>query len=222
MECAIIASDRCWGDMTNGRQWLQPEAQKKVERAIVEAEAKTAAEFVVTVRASSGSYRAADLWFSSLLTFVGLMVYIYHPVQFTDDLVPPALALLFLISTAFASQVGWLRRLLTSQRVQEENVRHAALSAFYEQGISVTQGRTGVLVYVSLLESRAEVVPDIGVHPPDSSKDAANAAATLRNAVREGGVDALVRGLAELSDSLGQTLPRAADDINELSNSVVS
>ncbi len=208
--------------MTRVGMWLAQEAKQQVEAAVVQAEAKTSAEFVVTVRVSSGSYRAADLWFASLVTFAGLLIYVYHPTEFTDDLVPPALFLLFLLSGAFASQLSLLRRLLTPTSVLEENTRRAAHVEFHAQGIGATQGRTGILVYVSLLERSVAVVPDIGVDIAALGGDGETALATLRTAAKAGGLEALVAGLAQLSDALSRTLPRADDDVNELPDSVVS
>jgi putative membrane protein len=203
-------------------EWLEKSAQKRVEAAIKRAEEKTAAEFVVTVRAKSGHYRAADLLFGSLVAFAGLLVYVYHPTEFTDDLVPPALALLFAASAGFCSQLGALRRLLTKKRVLQENVRRAAIAEFYDQRISVTRDRTGVLIYVSLMEQLVEVIPDVGIDVRRLGDDGASAIAELRSAVRHGGVDALVQGLGSLSDALGRALPRAEDDVNELPDGVVS
>jgi putative membrane protein len=203
-------------------EWLEKSAQKRVEEAIAKAELKTAAEFVVTVRPKSGHYRAADLLFAALLVFAGLLVYVYHPSEFTDDLVPPALALLFVASAGFCSQLGTLRRWLTKKRVLQENVRRAAVTEFHEQRISVTRERTGVLIYVSLMEQLVEVVPDVGIDVRRLGDEGTSAIAELRSAVRQGGVEALVHGLGKLSDALGRALPRAEDDENELPDGVVS
>lgn len=202
--------------------WLEQAARERVERAVVQAERKTSAEIVVTVRQSSGQYRAADLLFGSLVAFTGLLVYIYHPAEFTDDLVPPALLLLFGVAAGLSSQLSFLRRWLTPRRVLEENVRRAAVTEFYEQRISATRDRTGILIYVSLLERLVEVVPDVGVDPRRLGDDGSSAIASLRGVAREGDVDALVQSLGRLSDALGRTLPRAEDDVNELPDGVVS
>jgi putative membrane protein len=206
----------------SARKWLESAAKTQVEHAVAAAEQITSAEFVVTVRHRSGAYHAAALAFGGVCSFAGLLLYVYHPTEFTDDLVPPALLLLFVLSAALASQVGLLLRLLTPAGVRRENVRRAAIEAFHEQGISVTQGRTGVLLYVSLLELSATVIADVGVDLETLDEGGKRAIAEIEGAVRHGGVDALVNGLGRLSRSLGRTLPRSADDENELSDAVVS
>jgi putative membrane protein len=204
------------------REWLEPSAQKNVESAIASVESKTAAEIVVTVRHDSGCYRAADLLVGAVAGFGALLFYVYYPTTFTDDLVPPAILLLWLVTTFMCAQTSELKRWLTRQSELEENVRRAALSEFHEQRISVTRDRTGILVYVSLLEKVVEVVPDIGVDAQRLGEDGARALMKIRQAVKTGGVPALIDGLEQLGESLERTLPRAADDVNELPDRVVA
>ncbi len=208
--------------MTSEREWLARDAQSRVEAAIREVESKSAAEIVVTVRKSSGNYRAADLLFGSAMSFAALLVYVYHPAEFSDDLVPPAILLLFVISAFFCSELAPLRRALTRRSVRLENVRRAALTELHEQRVTATAGRTGIFIYVSLFERVVEVVPDLGVDPRQLGNDGAEALAEIRGAVCNGGVDALVRGLDRLGGPLARCLPRAADDVNELPDGVVS
>jgi putative membrane protein len=203
-------------------EWLAKEAQARVEQAIFELESKTAAEVVVTVRHESGRYRAADLMVGLLAGFSALLVYVYHPTEFTDDLVPPAILLVSLVATFLCAQTSGPKRFLTRKSELEENVQRAARSEFHEQRIGATRGRTGILVYVSLLEKIAEVVPDVGVDPRRLGEDGARALTKIRESVANGGVSALIDGLAQLGDALARTLPRTADDANELPDRVVA
>lgn len=206
--------------MSSQAQWLDAASKARVQAAIAEAERRTSAEFVVTLRLTSGRYWAASLLFGALVAFAGLCVYVYHPAQFTDDLVPPALALMFALSSVLASRLGFLQRLLTPRRVREANVRRAAFEAFHEQGISATRDRTGVLIFISLREQMVEVVTDVGVDVGALGNDGRRSLAGLKAAVRQGGVDAVTQGLARLGDALATTLPRREDDINELPDEV--
>ena len=208
--------------MSGDHDWLSDDAKKRVERAIVALEAQTSAEVVVTVRQRSGSYRAADLLFASLLSGLGLFVYVYHPAEFADDLVPPALLLLYLCAAFFCAQVPPLRRLFLRPSTLREGVRRAALAAFHEQRIDATSGRTGILIYVSLFERSVEVVPDVGVDPKKLGADFGNAVVEITKAVRGDGLGQLERGLAHMATALGRGLPRAADDVNELPDGMVS
>ncbi|MEB2312215.1 MAG: hypothetical protein OZ921_17985 [Sorangiineae bacterium] len=208
--------------MTSLRSWLEQEAQARVERAVAELEQKCAAEVVVTVRRSSGDYRAADLTFASAMCFVALVVYVYFPVVFADDPMPPALLALFLVSVFLSSQFWPLRRLLLRRATLRRNVRRAALTEFHDQRITRTRGRTGILIYASLFERELEVVFDVGLDLATLGDGGARAVATIRGALRSGGLEELVRGLSALGDALAPVRPHAADDVNELPDAVVS
>lgn len=60
-------------------------------------------------------------------------------------------------------QVAPLRRFLTPRALVAKRVRAAAEAQFEALGLTHTQGRTGVLVYASLADHRAEVLADSGV-----------------------------------------------------------
>ncbi|MBI3206834.1 MAG: hypothetical protein HYZ29_35185 [Myxococcales bacterium] len=208
--------------MSGEHDWLSDDAKHRVERAVIALEAKTSAEVVVTVRQSSGSYRAADLSFASLLAGLGLFAYVYHPAEFADDLVPPALLILYGCAAFFCAQVAALRRLFVPKSALRENVRRAALTAFHEQRIDGTSARTGILIYVSLFERSVEVVPDVGVDAKRLGAEFGRAVVEVMAAVRGDGLSQLERGLTQMSGPLSRVLPRAHDDVNELPDGMVS
>jgi putative membrane protein len=97
------------------------------------------------------------------------------------------------------------------------NVQGRARATFVELGISKTSARTGILVYVSMFEKSAEVVCDVGIDAAVLGAPFAHAIAALDVALHRGpsfpGFAAALRALGPI---LGKTLPRLADDINEL------
>ena len=208
--------------MSGDHDWLGADAKRRVEQAVVALEARTSAEVVVTVRQSSGSYRAADLGFASLVAGIGLFGYVYHPAEFADDLVPPALSVLYLCAAFFCAQVPGLRRLLVRTGTLRDSVRRSALTAFHEQRIDATSGRTGILIYVSLFERVVEVVPDVGIDAKRLGADFGRAVAEVTAAVRGDGVAQLERGLGQMAGPLARVLPRAHDDVNALPDGMVA
>ncbi|MDI1428980.1 TPM domain-containing protein [Polyangium sorediatum] len=196
-------------------------ARAQIEGLIKEVEATCSAEIVITVRPRSGAYRQADYLFGVICAFVGLCVYIYAPTEFTDDLVPPALLLLFLAGAVLCANLAPLRRLLLSKALLARQVRAAAREAFLDQGIAGTRDRTGILIYISVFERRAEVVTDIGILRRESDGQPGEAIRGIERAVAAGlpmeGFASAVRGLGAW---LKEALPPRADDINELSDEV--
>ena len=96
----------------------------------------------------------------------------------------------------------------------------AARSAFVEQGISRTSGRNGMLVYVSGFERRVEVVCDIGIRPAELGHTWTEWTARLDAAVSAMDTERFLVTLRELGQLLGPSMPRRADDVNELSDDV--
>jgi putative membrane protein len=208
--------------MAGDHDWLGNDAKTRVERAVVALEAQTSAELVVTVRQSSGHYRAADLSFASLVAGLGLFVYVYHPAEFADDAVPPALLVLYACAAFFCAQVPALRRRFVRGSTLRDNVRRAALTAFHEQRIDGTSARTGILIYVSLFERMVEVVPDVGVDAKKLGVEFGKAVVEVTAAIRGDGIRQLEQGLLQMAAPLARELPRADDDVNELPDGMVS
>ena len=171
----------------------------------------------MTVRRACDPYWYANLAWGSLAGFAALTALLFLPQRFPLFVFP-------LDAAAAAGIVGWIssrtlpmRRLLTAQRDREARVRTTARAAFVDMGISRTMGRTGILVFVSVLERRVEVVADIGV--PVQAVGAAwnDALHGLQHAVEgNGDSKAFFAALRTLGPALASVLPRAADDVNEL------
>lgn len=201
--------------------WHEDATKRRIEALVREVESKSSAEIVVAMRPQSGSYRAADLIFGALLALFGLSVYVYAPYEFTDDLAPPSIALLFFAGVAFSAWIPRVQRLFTRERTRALNVRAAAREAFVDQNISSTRDRTGILIYVSTLEKRAEVVPDIGIVRRESEGELKKRLSEIERVVREGrDLAAFEEAVRALGVWLAEALPPRIDDSNELGDEV--
>src|SRR5207253_10215123 len=99
----------------------------------------------------------------ALLAFGVLLILLFHPHPFAVATMPFDVLVMFAVGAAASAYSPTLRRLFSSATVRREEVPRAACSAFIELGVSRTRGRSGVLVYVSMLERAVEVVGDCGV-----------------------------------------------------------
>lgn len=188
------------------------EARREVAAAVKFVESTSAAELVVAVRHQSGSYRAADFLAGALGGFAMLLLLLFHPHTFAVRTMPLDVAVVFAIAAWASSKSPFVRRLLTPSKSRARQVKEAARAAFVDLGVSKTRGRTGILVFISMLERTAEVVGDIGIAPEclRAELPAVQAAAAKED------LRALVAALRAFSSPLCQALPRAADDVNEL------
>lgn len=202
------------------REFFTDAAKKRAAEAVKTVESQTSAEIVVAVRQLSGSYRDAHLVAAGLFGFVVLLLLLFLPQSFEVGGMPLDVALGAAVGYALASRSEILRRLFTSGRARLARVTDAAKAAFVDFGISRTTGRTGVLVYVSVLERRASLVGDTALQT-DALKNILSATETaLSGAIARGDFAAFIGELERLGPALAPLLPRSADDVNELPDEV--
>jgi len=203
------------------RPFLTDATKKALAGAVQAGEAGSSAELVISVRPSSGYYLHADLLAGLTAAFAALAVLLYSPWTFglvwfiVDPLIAAALGVLV------SSRTPGLRRLLTPPAVRRRQVETAARAMFVEKRIHRTTGRTGILLYISLLEREAAVVVDLGVEAVAATASWKEAVAGIEEAVRRGDDGAAVaRRIEALAALLSPVLPRSADDVDELANEV--
>jgi putative membrane protein len=135
-------------------------------------------------------------------------------------------ALIALAAGAAAALLGRLvpavTRALLAPHARETAARERARALFVEHGVHGTRARIGLLVLVSLLERRVELVPDLGLAArlPAAAWDEVLAA--MRPALSTGHTAlALTSGLDALERALAQAGLAAEADANELPRELV-
>ena len=109
-----------------------------------------------------------------------------------------------------------VRRLVTTAKERHAQARLAAAAAFHDRGVANTSRESGVLVFLSMLESHIEILADRGVLkavPPLQWNDVL--ALARRGRARPETLLEIVRGMAPL---LAHCLPVDEGDTDELSN----
>ena len=191
-------------------------AREVLTNCVKKIETTTDAELVLVVRARSGSYRHADYLFGALLAFAGLLFLLFSPFDFHQYWVAIDVALLFLLGTFGASRSNTLRRFLTSEKFRDEAVRISAAAMFYEAGIANTQAELGVLVYISLLERRLELIADRGILKAVPALEWNQTLFELHRVGKQPDPATLAAGLEKLGVLLAQHLPASTENPNEL------
>lgn len=192
-------------------------AKSEVAAAIRDVEGATSAEVVVAVRASAGSYRHTDYLVGFAFSFVALLLFLFHPWEFSIDWMPFDSLATFAIGTLASAWIAPLRRLLTSSKLMSGNVKTAARAAFVDLRVTATTGRSGILVFVSIFERRVDVVTDIGLDRRVLGPSFDRAATALEASLRaRDPLRAFVTALRALGPILGESYPHRDDDVNEL------
>jgi putative membrane protein len=203
------------------RPFLTDESKAALSEAVRAAESCSSAELVVAVRPRAGSYLHADLIWGILAGLATLAVLLYSRWEFDlmwfliDPLIMGALVGLA------ASRSNAMRRIFTRPSTRRLRVEAAAQATFIERRIHGTTGRTGILLYVSVLEREAAFVVDLGVEALAATDAWKKAVREIEEAVRQGadGVAAAAL-LRDLEALLSPALERSATDVDELPNEV--
>jgi putative membrane protein len=199
------------------REFLEAAAKQRAKAAVREVEAQTAVEVVIAVRRRAARYVMTSVLFGAACACAGFLVMWFSPREYDVRTMPLDVLLAFLLGAGLVLAVPRLRRLLTPNGRLERNAEAAAKQAFGALGIEKTRGRTGVLVYVSLFERTAVLVPDSGV--PEAALTGARAA--LKRAVARLDLADFFGALGQLGPACAAVLPRQPDDENELCDDVV-
>jgi putative membrane protein len=198
------------------------DGKRALAAAIPTFERNTAAELVITVRSRSDPYWHVSVLVGAVaaLTVLALLLYSEPEFDLPLFLVYPAL-----VGPTLGAAARWplVQRALTPTALRERRVLAAARATFVEHGVADTRGRTGVLLYISLAERTAVVIPDLAVRRAMPPEAWARAVLGLRDLLARGApATALLAPISALGDLCGEVLPRADDDRNELPDAVQS
>jgi putative membrane protein len=219
---------------------LSPEDHSRISAAVAAAELHSDGEIAVMAARHSDDYAE---WAMLLAAIVALSVpafFALMPGYFSEIVLlltgswhdePTLAATLVVLALAGALKfvsvwlvLRWtpLRLLLTPAFVKRSRVRDAALRA-YRIGIeSRTRAATGVLVYLSLAEHRAEIVADAAITERVGVDAWGEAMTLLLGGVRDGcTADGIVAAVQAIGVLLAQHFPRSEDDSNELPDRLI-
>lgn len=202
------------------RHFFDDDGKTALGKAVAAFEALTAVELVIAVRPRSGDYPGPGILVGCACALLTTAFLLYGEPEFDLHwflLLPAVVGL----STGYAANSPALQWLFTRAATREARVLQAARATFVEKGVADTRGRTGVLLYVSLVERVALVLADVGVRDVIPAKSWDPAVAAITGAVARGAkATELVAPIAALARLAGHHLPRAADDVNELPDEV--
>jgi putative membrane protein len=202
------------------RQFLEASAKQRAADTVRAVEAQTAAEVVVAVRRRASYHVWTSVAFGAVCALAGF-AYMWFSEQVYDVMTMPLdAAVAWVLGGLLCALVAPLRRLLTPSSVRRRRAERAAHAAFSALGIDKTRARTGLLVYVALFERTCVLVPDSGVPAAAMAGALGSVRDALDEAVRRVDFEAFLAAVSRLGPACGGLLPRGADDVNELRDSV--
>ncbi|MBT0668589.1 hypothetical protein HT136_09435 [Novosphingobium profundi] len=220
--------------------YLSPEDHAKISEAVARAELQSAGEIVTILADRSDGYTDVSLTWSAgvaLLTLAALTAFPEFYMGLYDkaladwghEWTPRAIIGLAAGVAALKFAGAYLLQLWTPLKfavipgaVKTARVHERAVRAFRIGAESRTVGRTGVLVYLSMREHRAEIVADQAIAAKVDPQVWGDAMAALLAHVREGRVaEGMCAAVEQVGAIVAPHFPRADDDINELPDRLI-
>jgi putative membrane protein len=212
----------------------------KVSKAIAAAEAKSNGEIVAVATPLSDSYHDVALHWALVPLFAVLAWAAWRPsaLEWWYNFLlggwdaEPTLGQLLTLLMIFAALkftvalliLKWmpLRLALTPATTKHRRVRRRAVTVFRAAAERRTVGRTGVLIYLSMGERRAEIVADEAILKVTDDSTWGEAMASLLEHVREGRAgDGIVAAIEQVGMVLAQHFPRSEGDTNEIPDKLI-
>jgi len=212
----------------------------KVSAAIAAAEAKSNGEIVAVATPLSDAYHDVALHWALVPLFAVLAWAAWRPTALTwwyefllGGWTPePTLSQLLTLLMFFAAlkftvallilKYMPLRLALTPGATKHRRVRRRAVTVFRAAAERRTEGRTGILIYLSMGERRAEIVADEAILKVTDEHTWGEAMAALLVEVRAGRpADGIVAAIERVGAVLAEHFPRSEGDVNEIPDKLI-
>ena len=212
----------------------------KVSAAIAAAEAKSNGEIVAVATPLSDAYHDVALHWALVPLFAVLAWAAWRPTSLAwwynfllggwqpDPTIGQLLALLMFFAalkfTVALLILKWmpLRLALTPSSTKHRRVRRRAVTVFKAAAERRTVGRTGILIYLSMAERRAEIVADDAILKVTDDHTWGEAMAALLVEVKKGRPgEGICAAIERVGVVLAEHFPRSAGDVNEIPDKLI-
>jgi putative membrane protein len=212
----------------------------RVSAAVAAAESQSAGEIVTILAARSDDYADVALVWSAAAGFAALLALFLAPEFYlglyerlsggwVHEWTPRAVfgAAAMVLALKFGGTwliLLWrpLRLLLTPPSIRDERVRARAITCFKVGAERRTQGRTAILIYLSMDEHRAEIVADKAIAAKVPAEVWGDVMADMLAELKQDHLaDGLIAAIARVGALLAEHFPRADQDQNELPDRLI-
>ena len=219
---------------------ISPEDHRIVTDAVAAAERTTSGEIVTVIADRSDSYSDIALAWAALFSFTVLTLCALFPEVPLDPVaafygawnhewtptevfaVASSVGILAFLLAWLAQMWDAIRFALVPGIVKTNRVEDRAIELFKVGAERRTHGRTGVLLYLSMKEHRAEIVADAPIVEKVDPEVWGEAMADMLAEIKQGKVaHGLAAGVRDVGKVLAEHFPRAEDDKNELPDRLI-
>jgi putative membrane protein len=196
---------------------LNTQFRADVGKAIAEIESQSHAEVVLMVRAHANTYPHYPLAAGIILAFAALSYFRFAPIFFDEWIIYAGTVVAFVLGAVVTGGIPRILRMLVGQRRLHKTTEIIARAYFQKAGIHHTRDKTGVLIFVAVLEQQVVIIADRGVEqalPPKEWQQIQQDFNKIFQAVSP--VRSLLEQLDKVRDLFSRYIPQVEDDTNEL------
>lgn len=214
---------------------LKGEDLEKIKKAVKDAESKTAGEIATAFINESDNYAVYELMFSVIggfIYFVIMMLFssnIEHTLKrMLWDYSTDYLLIFYGLSTFLVifilyllANISFIDRLIVPGSVMQRKVNERAVRYFMESGVYNTKDRTGILIFISGLEHRVELLVDKGINEKFPQEKWNTVVSHIIDGIKSNRmVENLTNAIAQCGEMLAEHYPIQRDDVNELKDDI--
>jgi putative membrane protein len=199
-----------------------PHAERqKVSLAIKKAELQTSGEIVVIAARQSDDYIHVPIHIAAgaalAVPFILPWLASFFPWTAVSLFWAFAIQLMTFIVVALVLNIGSLRYYITPRKLMHKYAKRNAAAQFLAVNAHGTGGRTGVLIFVSLLERYCEIIGDTAIAKKVNHTTWAAIIDEMRPLLQQGDLTkALVHAVERCGKELATHFPPGAENSNEL------
>ncbi len=215
---------------------LSKTEREQIAKSVEQAELRTSGEITTAMIGQSYDYAIYELLvavLSGLIYSVVIFIFSreieswlqglfwnYHIYQLTGFYLFSTFLVILIVY--FLANTAVIDRLIVPKSVQSSWVKRRAMQHFLESEVSHTREGTGILIFISLLERRVELVADKGIAEKVSSARWQAIVDRVIAGIRTNRLaERLCESILECGELLAKDFPRRSDDVNELPDEIV-
>lgn len=211
------------------------EEKEKIKASVKEAESKTSGEIATGFIKESDNYAVYELTFAVFFGIVYFIAMLFFANGIEESIrqmfweySPHYLLMFYGFSTFLViaivyllTNIPFIDRLIVPKSVMQQKVNQRAVRHFLESGVYNTKDRTGVLIFISSLERRVELLADKGISEKISQEKWDAIVGHIVDGIKSNQlVKYLSESIRECGSLLAEQFPIQPDDVNELKDDI--
>jgi putative membrane protein len=200
--------------------FISEDDKERIAGAITAAERNTSGEIVAVIAPDSGSYMHAPFLWAALAALAVPWPFIHWTWWQIQHIYLLQIGVFAALCVVLMYEP--LRLALVPRSIKQGRAHRRAIEQFLVQNLHTTEGRTGVLIFVSVAERYAEIVADAAIHGKVAEEAWGAIVKDLTDHIGRGAAgEGFVRAVEAVGSHLAQHFPPGPRNPQELANHLI-